>query len=429
MEFNFTDGKIHLYTSSAKTTEITRAVGGVTFPFNLTMNSAQINGTVDVPAGTVLNLNGTGGAPLTVYYANGGSLVTTLDAGGGGDANFTAPVGGLSGVARIEYGGANSSGADYTFPNITYSALAAAGKINNLVGRGSTITLAASATVAVNGNIDMVGSRFVNNAGTSALTPGALKYWRVWSTNADPYNATTGDAVGLNYSFKQYNATYGTTTPAESGSGYLLSYAPTATVGLTGSITRAYDGTRTANLATGNFTISGGAVGNDQVTLNTGTLPGSGLFDTKDVGTNKTVTANTSAVTVSATETVGGSSVNVYGYGVGNSATGTGAITKAALGVSVTGTYNGTQTFTTAGGATIATNGLVNGETLTGVSIDNANVSANGANFISGFTAGTASLGNQSIQNGYNASTSGGSITRRPASSRSPRSPTSRLSR
>jgi hypothetical protein len=60
----------------------------------------------------------------------------------------------------------------------------------------------------------------------------------------------------------------------------------TATAGLTGTVSKNYDGTTAATLAPANYTLSG-VVSGDTVTLNN---PTSGTYDTRNQGTGKTVT-------------------------------------------------------------------------------------------------------------------------------------------
>jgi hypothetical protein len=62
--------------------------------------------------------------------------------------------------------------------------------------------------------------------------------------------------------------------------------AKTVTASLVGTVEKTYDGTTTATLAPGNYDLSGKIVGDD-VALND---PAAGAYDTKDVGTGKTVT-------------------------------------------------------------------------------------------------------------------------------------------
>ena len=62
----------------------------------------------------------------------------------------------------------------------------------------------------------------------------------------------------------------------------------TITGSLTGTVTKTYDGTTTATLSSGNYQLSG-VVGHDRVVLNG---PIIGTYDTKDVGTGKTVSVS-----------------------------------------------------------------------------------------------------------------------------------------
>jgi hypothetical protein len=58
------------------------------------------------------------------------------------------------------------------------------------------------------------------------------------------------------------------------------------TAGLTGAVTKTYDGTTAVNLTPGNYKLSGTIFGSDQVALND---PATGAFDNASVGTAKTV--------------------------------------------------------------------------------------------------------------------------------------------
>jgi len=66
----------------------------------------------------------------------------------------------------------------------------------------------------------------------------------------------------------------------------------TLTAGLTGTVSKPYDGSTTATLAAGNYTLSG-VVSGDTVTLNN---PTSGTYDTRNQGTGKTVTVTGLAI-------------------------------------------------------------------------------------------------------------------------------------
>ncbi|MBT8617333.1 hypothetical protein G6652_08860, partial [Polynucleobacter paneuropaeus] len=84
---------------------------------------------------------------------------------------------------------------------------------------------------------------------------------------------------------------------------------------------------------------------------------------------------------------------------------GTANIAKAALGITIAGTYNGSTSITP---TAFTTNGLVNSETITAISsatVNNTNVAGNGTNYVTGITigGGTASMSNYAITTAYNA--------------------------
>ena len=75
-----------------------------------------------------------------------------------------------------------------------------------------------------------------------------------------------------------------TSTTASAGIGTIT--AASLTAGLTGTVSKVYDTNTTATLAAGNYTLST-ILGSDVVSVS-----GTGAYDTKNVGTGKTVTAN-----------------------------------------------------------------------------------------------------------------------------------------
>jgi hypothetical protein len=84
----------------------------------------------------------------------------------------------------------------------------------------------------------------------------------------------------------------------------------------------------------------------------------------------------------------------------------TAIVTPAPIGIVLSGTYNGT---TTINPNSFEVTGLVNGETITGLSsatLNAANVSNNGTNYVSSIVSsgGTANLDNYKITQAYNAS-------------------------
>ncbi len=81
------------------------------------------------------------------------------------------------------------------------------------------------------------------------------------------------------------------TTPLGTSNGMFYAFTPLATLGLTGSITKVYDGTTAAtNLLNANYTISGSGIDSDTVP-EAMSMPTSGSYDDKNVGTGKTITS------------------------------------------------------------------------------------------------------------------------------------------
>jgi hypothetical protein len=155
----------------------------------------------------------------------------------------------------------------------------------------------------------------------------------------------------------------------------------TLTASLTGTVSKVYDRTTTAPLDGTNYSLAGAFLG-DQVGLNN---PVSGLYDTKDVGTGKTVT-------VSGLGLVGAQS-NDYVLGSTIASGNIGTITAATLTPSLTGSvskvYDGT-TSATLTATNIALNGIITGDDVTATALgtyDTANVGAEKT-----VTPGTVSL-------------------------------------
>ena len=209
---------------------------------------------------------------------------------------------------------------------------------------------AATLTAALTGGVSKIYD------GTLAATLGAGNYTLS--------GAVSGDSVALN------NPSSGTYDTKNVGSGKLVSVpglalsgsdagnyvlaltnisgsvgiinAATLTAGLTGSVTKTYDGTRAAILAAGNYTLSG-LVSGDAVTLNN---PSSGSFATKNVGSGKLVSV--SGLSISGTDAGNYvlTSTNISGsVGIINAATLTAGLTG-----NVSKTYDGTLAATLAAG-------------------------------------------------------------------------------
>ncbi|CAN5618444.1 hypothetical protein BH11PSE7_BH11PSE7_19070 [soil metagenome] len=235
-------------------------------------------------------------SPATITMATG----TRIDAG----------TGRVNIALRDGVGKTNLDGGDISLRDITAGSILVA---NQGLTSGSGITLGGLLFASGTGMaLELAGQDFVNNAGASTLSAPNGR-WLVWS--GDP----AADARGaLLYGFKQYNATYGSSTPGQAtGNGLLYSAAPVLTVSLGGSASKPFDGNTTANLAAATFSASG-AVDGDSITLGT---PATGSYDTATAGTGKTVTA-TGILLTSASNGLAA----VYGYQLSS------ATTSAAIG-------------------------------------------------------------------------------------------------
>ncbi|MFC5581149.1 YDG domain-containing protein [Rhodanobacter terrae] len=245
----------------------------------------------------------------------------------------------------------------------------------------NTLTLTASNNVVINSGgsiantnaggktVLQAGNAFVNNVGASALSGN----WAIYSSSPTATGANLG---GLAPAFIQYNATTGT-TPAASGNGVFYSTRPVLSVtGLSGTVTKSYDGTATAPLAGSNFTDSG-LINGDTIGSTSGT------YSQSDVGTSLTVTSPSS---INGFNIVNGS-IPVYGYTLsGTGKTTTGSITAAQLYATIVGdptkVYDGTTTAPLASSNYYIT-GLATGQSITvnqpsSVGYASADVNTNG---------------------------------------------------
>ena len=325
--------------------------GSFTNSGSTTFNSATTIATLNLSAGSV---GGSGDLSVTTdFNQTGGSLGTTfsdllLTKGGA----FTVDAGGFTAVDSVT--------------------LRSGGRI--------TLNGAVTATSGTGASVVLAGSAFTNNAGASALNPGTGR-WLVWS--ADPAADVRG---GLAYDFKQYNASFGVTAPAQSsGNGFLFTLAPTVTAGVTGTVSKTYDATAAATLAALNYTVSG-AVDGDSVALND---PVAGLYGDKHAGSGKVVSVNGLAIR-GATN----GAATVYGYQLASTSASAniGTILQASLTGSITAD-NKTYDATTA--ATIS------GRSLTGVIAGDA-VS---------YTGGTATFADKNAGTGKTVTATGLSLT------------------
>jgi filamentous hemagglutinin family protein len=325
-------------------------VEAATFSDNLRLLNAS--GGIDFDGAVSLGANRlwlTSAAAVTQSAAISANQLLLTGAGAVTLSNASNSIGtlaaSLSGNLSLTNNGSLSVGS-ITANGTTYDGVANAGGsvLLRAAGASADLTLQRAVTTTTAGtSLQLVAGRnFVNNFGVSALDAGAGR-WLVWSVN--PANDTRG---GLTYDFKQYAATYGLTSPAQSsGDGFMYSIAPTLTPTLTGSVARTYDNTTAVTLSSANFSNTG-SIDGDSVTL---TTSNAGVLDSKDVGTGKQVTASSISIS-GATD----GAAAVYGYQL--AATGaTGAIGEvtprtltATLTGSITKVYDGNTSASLASG-------------------------------------------------------------------------------
>ena len=322
-----------------------------------------------IPASVIMDLNAQR-VPITLTHADG-TIDTSLTSANNGQVTFPAVP---TSVQKLQFRQTNGSWTEIFAAGISWMSETAAGKLRNLTIKGSKTTIDAGRTISVDGNITVATAKFVNNSGSTALQPGSGKTWQVWSTNPDPFDATTGDVDGdLPFDFKQYGATYGVTTPGQAtGNGMFYSYRPNLAATLINTATKVYNGNfASINLVNSNYDVPSGAVDGDVVTF-TGTLPSTGTYADKNVGTGINITSSVIPISnIQARSSVATGSKPVYGYGPSSlTATGyIGIITKATISA-ITGVTAQDRQYNGLLGATLdlsgaGLTGLVGGDVIT----------------------------------------------------------------
>ncbi|WP_433706225.1 YDG domain-containing protein [Paraburkholderia sacchari] len=283
---------------------------------------------IDANAASTISGTLNGGTNVIEQTTASGATGAGVQTPGNGDITVAAPINWTNAAASLTLDAYNAI-------NVNAGVNGAGGV--TMEAHGGNLTISAGGSIVGGTGVTLgTGGNFVNNAGAAALSTGTSAPWLIYSS--DPRRDTTG---GLTPSYVQYNAPYGT-TPAASGNGFLYSLAPTITLtGLTGSVTKVYDGTTTAHLTNANL-VTTGLVNGDVVASATGT------YATSNAGANITVNSPTTFAGVVVT-TAGG--IPAYGYQAkGLASADIGTITPAPLSVSIvnnpTKVYDGTTSAT-----------------------------------------------------------------------------------
>jgi filamentous hemagglutinin family protein len=273
----------------------------------------------------------------------------------------------------------------------TYSGLSSTGHI--VLQNTAALTLDTSVSSS-GGEIDLVATRVINNAGATALQTSAGKNWRVWSTNTTPFetSANGGDVVDdLPANYIQYNATFGSTALQGTGNGLLYTLAPQISASLTGVISKTYDGTTHVSVGASNYNVSG-LIHGDQLSA---VLPTQSDFTDNGTGTSIAGVGSGKTVVVTGMSLLGiNAGRTVYGYRLSTAnVQGTGGeVVPAPLLLTVSKTYDASNQFDTSLGYVLT--GMVNNEsapTITGGSATTS--SANAATYTS-FATSSFTLNN-----------------------------------
>ncbi|WP_233885688.1 YDG domain-containing protein [Paraburkholderia flagellata] len=280
--------------------------------------------TIDANAASQISSTLNGGTNVVEQTTATGTSGAGVQSPGAGDINVNAAISWTNASASLTLQALN---AIFVNAHVT-----GAGAVTMQAGTGNLTIASGASVIGGAGVVLATNANFVNNAGSSAVSTGTSAPWQIYST--DPRLDTAG---GLAPSYIQYNAPYGT-TPAASGNGFLYSLAPTITLtGLTGSVTKVYDGTTTAHLTNANLQTTG-LVNGDVVASATGT------YATSNAGTGITVNSPTTFAGVVINTSSG---IPAYGYQArGTASADIGTITPAPLTVSIvndpTKVYDGT---------------------------------------------------------------------------------------
>ncbi|HXE30352.1 MAG TPA: YDG domain-containing protein, partial [Terriglobales bacterium] len=273
---------------------------------------------LSVPAGFAQQSSGGTDCSATAAVAAGSSCALQLV--------FTpTTVGTASGSARLTDNTLGTAGTNQT---ISLSGTATAATITpSLIGAANkTYDATASATLSA-ANYSFSGRIGSDDVGITNPTAGAY--------------ASTGVGTGINVSVSGLSLTgtaaanYQLSSSSVSGPIGAIT-AATITPSLTGTVTKTYDGTTTAALASGNYSFTG-KIGSDAVALNN---PSSGSYASTGVGTGINISVSGLSLTGAAAANYQLSTTSVSGT--------IGTITAATITPSLTGTvtktYDGTTT-------------------------------------------------------------------------------------
>ncbi|MGU3492567.1 YDG domain-containing protein [Xanthobacteraceae bacterium A53D] len=362
---------------------------------------------INTSAGTVGQINRavvTAGLTGTVSKTYDGTTAASLLSGHfllngiiGGDAVTVAPVAGAydtkdAGTGKtVTVSGLTLSGADAG--NYQISSGAVSGTIGRIDRRSLTVGLTGTVSKTYDGttNINLPTSHILLNGALDGDAVGVMSAFGVYDTkNAGAGKLVTVSGIVL---YGADSGNYQISNPTVSGNIGQINRA-ILTAGLTGTVSKTYDGTTAASLLSSHFLLTGLQHG-DVVTV----APVTGAYDTKNAGTGKSVTV--SGLTLS------GVDAGNYELASGAASGSIGQINRAMLTAGLTGTvsktYDGTTAASLLAGHFLLT-GVLDGEVVTVVPVTGAYDSKNAGTgktvTVSGLALSGADAGNYQISSG-----------------------------
>jgi hypothetical protein len=258
--------------------------------------------------------NGTYGA---IYLDSAGNQITTLSGTTGNlflqdRCDLTLDTITASGDLRV------------SVPNATLIVNEAVSAAAIMITARNGLTIGSSGSVtASDGNVTLAttGGHFINHNTASDAVGAPSGRWLIYSIGL------TGDQRGnLDYNFSQYHTSYGGGVLG-TGNGFIYADNLTLTAGLTGPVTKTYDGTATAEVTAAEVTVSSDLT-NAQYRVN---IEDGSYYADQDAGAGKNVTTGT--VTVTGVTDSRHKTVYGYSYTPVNLTADVGVINKAALSV------------------------------------------------------------------------------------------------
>ncbi|MDP9011820.1 MAG: filamentous hemagglutinin N-terminal domain-containing protein [Pseudomonadota bacterium] len=343
--------------------------GSVTSSGNVSMSggSLTINGAVSVGANT-LTLD-SGGAVTQSAAITAGSLALT----GGGNFTLTnsgnneTTLAGVVNTAQI----VDSTGLTIGTVNATHG-LTATGTLNlQTTGASSDLTIASGATVSASGSgnalVLAAGRNFINNDGVGALSVAGGGRWLIYSTT--PSGDVFGNLDSTNAAI--WEATYSGNPPANiaaSGNRYLFSYQPTLTFTSTNA-SKVY-GSDATSATSASYTASGyqNAVAGAFLGDGAGTTF-TGAPAVTSVGSAPTATVAGSPYAITVAQ---GSVTSIDNYALSFQSTGQLTVNPATLTVTASNQSKTYGTTLALGSSAFTQTGLVNSDSISGVTLASA---------------------------------------------------------